>query len=826
MDSIRWSRVKDVLGDALELPASRRAAFLDDACGPDRELREEVEALLEASQDTADFIETPALAQSDDWLSGLIGSRIGPYRVVELLGEGGMGAVYRAVRDDGDFHQQIAIKLVKRGMDTNAILRRFRAERRILAKLDHPNICKLLDGGVTDDGLPYFVMEYLQGTPIQEYCQKRGLPVTERLNLFVQVCSAVEYSHRNLVVHRDLKAKNIVVTEDGVPKLLDFGIAKLLDRDASTNSPDPTVAADRLFTPDYASPEQIRGEPITTAADIYSLGVLLHEILTESRPFQLTGLPHVEMARVVSEEDPPRASSVAPREFCRELQGDLDTIILKAMHKSAERRYGSAQQLSDDIGRCLDGQPVLARGDTTTYRATKFVRRNRTYVIAGALALFGIFAGGLAAAWQRGVAISKEQEARKRFGDIRELAGSFLGELDDELERLPGSTTARAMLARKLLVYLDRLAKEQVGDAALQRDLAVAYERLGDVEGGPTVSNLGHSDNAMAAYSKALGIYERLAHEHPKDAQFVKDQARGYSRMSDIKSLMGDLAGALEFETRSREVREGWLKAYPDDRMMRRLLAANLQSIGNLLDQLGRSEEALPVRRSALNTLEELNANGPVDTNLRLALALAHKRLGRTLHRTQRYSEAIPALQKALEIEQVEVAKDSLSLTNRVNLSFTWNDMGNTHVAREDYAHALDCYKQALKLREELVRSSPKDVRSASLLANTKTRIGSVLFKTNHLEQAMLLLQDALQTRVELAAKDPKNSGARAEVAESYGLVGNIYLQRKDTRLARENYERAQTIFTELKTQGKLIADYMNEPERLAAILDKLKGVS
>ena len=259
MDQFNWSRVKEVLGDALELPPSKRAAYLDETCGNNKALRDEVEALLEASDDTEDFIETPAFAHSDDWLSGLIGERIGPYRIVELLGEGGMGAVYRGVREDGDFQQQIAIKLVKRGMDTNAILRRFRSERRILAQLDHPNICKLLDGGVTDDGLPYFVMEYLQGTPIQYLLPAARTHRSERLNLFVQVCGAVEYSHRNLVVHRDLKAKNILVTEEGIPKLLDFGIAKLLDRDSSTQ-PDPTIAADRLFTPDYASPEQIRGE--------------------------------------------------------------------------------------------------------------------------------------------------------------------------------------------------------------------------------------------------------------------------------------------------------------------------------------------------------------------------------------------------------------------------------------------------------------------------------------------------------------------------------------------------------------------------------------
>ena len=823
MDQVRWSRVKQVLGDALELPDPKRAAFLDQACGSDEELRQEVEALLEVSADVDDFIEKPALAQSDDWLSGLIGSRIGPYRVVELLGEGGMGAVYRAVRDDGDFQQQIAIKLVKRGMDTNAILRRFRAERRILARLDHPNICKLLDGGVTEDGLPYFVMEYLQGAPIQTYCQERKLSVDERLKLFVQLCGAVEYSHRNLVVHRDLKAKNILVTEEGVPKLLDFGIAKLLNDDSATN-PDPTIAADRLFTPDYASPEQIRAESITTAADIYSLGVLLYEILTGHRPFQLNGLPHAEMARVITEQDPPRPSVVAPGEIARELAGDIDTIILKAMHKSPDRRYGSAQTMADDIRRHMAGRPVEAHGDSLGYRARKFLQRNRVLVLAASLALFGLFAGGIAAAWQRGVAISKEQEARKRFGDIRELANSFLGELDTELERLPGSTTAREMLARKVLQYLDQLAKDEVRDTSLQRELAVAYERLADVEGSPLVANLGNTESALDSYRKSIAIIDRLNREVPNNAQFIRDQTRLYSKMSDMRSLVGDLQGALDWEVRARDVREVWVKTHGEDRAMRRGLAGSLQSIAGHLDQLGRYEESLRVRRQALEMVEQLNASGPVDTNLRLALALANKRVGRSLHRNRNYAEAIPYFLKALEIEKQEVARDAVRVNSRVNLSFTWNDMGITQLARGEYTVALECFQEALKLREELVRSNPKDVRSASLLANTKLRIGMALAKLQRVREGLKWMDESLQSREELAAKDPRNSGAQGEVAEVCAALGDTHLQARKPRQAREYYERAQSIFADLRRQGKLAADFRNEPDRLSAALAKLRN--
>ena len=815
IDQARWSRVKEVLGDALELPKSSRVAYLDDVCAGDPDLRAEVEGLLEASDDTIDFIETPALAQSDDWLSGLIGSHIGPYRIVELLGEGGMGAVYRGIRDQGDdFHQQIAIKLVKRGMDTNAILRRFRAERRILAKLDHPNICKLIDGGVTVDGLPYFVMEYLKGIPIQDYCKDRKLTTRERLSLFLQLCSAVEYSHRNLVVHRDLKAKNVLVTDDGVPKLLDFGIAKLLDRDSSTSNPEPTVAADRLFTPDYASPEQVRGETITTAADIYSLGVLLYEILTDRRPLQLTGLPQHEIARILAEQDPPK-----PSEFNRELAGDIETIIAKAMHKSPDRRYSSAQHMADDIRRHLEGRPVQARGDTARYRASKFFQRNKVNVFAASLALFGLFAGGLAAAWQHGVARSKEQEARKRFGDIRELANAFLVELDNELERLPGSTAAREIMARRVLKYLDELAKDEVHDIGLQRELGVAYERLGDVEGGPTVSNLGNTAAAASSYQKAISIFNKLSQQKPDDAQLLADQLRAYGKMADIKLMEGDTQGALDLDLRVRQAREAWVNDHPNDRSAKRALGLNLQNIGSRLDQLGRYEDALKVRLEALRLIEDLNASGPVDANLRLALALANKRLGRTLHRLKRYDEAIPYFLKALDMEKAEVQRDPVNVTSRVNLSFTWNDMGGTHVAMGQLPVGLSCFREALKLREELVRGNPKDVRSASLLATTKLRMAQVIAKQGRPAEALPLMHQSLQSREQLAAKDPKNAGARGEVAEANAVIGDTLIHLRRDHQARDYYQRARAIYTDLKAQGKLSADFQGEPDRLAAVL-------
>lgn len=397
----RWKQVEDVFQSALDFPVERREAFLDEVCGDDATLRGQVEALIQSHDSAGSFIEAPAFAGAnqfvtaplDDPAGGMIGRRVGSYKIVRELGRGGMGAVYLAARDDAIFQKRVAIKLVKRGMDTDFILRRFRHERQILANLDHQNIARLLDGGTTDDGLPYFVMEYVEGQPIHHYCDAASLSISERLRLFRRVCAALAYAHRNQIIHRDIKPGNILVTADGTPKLLDFGIAKLLDPNLAADTIDPTQTALRLMTPEYASPEQVRGQQVTTATDTYSLGVLLYELLSGHRPYPpFSRLPH-ELARVISEENPERPSAVVGHAdgivmtgavkslgpaavtpevigrcrggvtldaLRRELAGDLDQIVLKAMCKEPASRYASVDEFSEDVRRHLEGLPVAA----------------------------------------------------------------------------------------------------------------------------------------------------------------------------------------------------------------------------------------------------------------------------------------------------------------------------------------------------------------------------------------------------------------------------------------------------------------------------------
>jgi WD40 repeat protein/tRNA A-37 threonylcarbamoyl transferase component Bud32 len=430
----RWEQVKTLFEAALEQAPHERAAFLEAACGGDTDLRDEVESLLASDEQGKDFIETPVYEIPADLLvkgpaDTLAGRRIGPYQVLGQIGQGGMGEVYLAERADDRFRKQVAIKVVKRGMDTEAILRRFRNEQQILASLDHANIAKLLDAGTTEDGLSYFIMDYVEGLTIDVYCDTHKLPTRERLALFRTVCSAVGYAHEHYVIHRDLKPSNILITAEGVVKLLDFGIAKALNPDMAAEAVGATTTSLRPMTPEYASPEQVRGGPVTPSSDVYSLGVLLYELLTGHRPYHVKRGTPQEIERVICEKEPEKPSTMIsrveevsstdgqrwitltpksvsetrdgqPDKLRRRLVGDLDNIVLMALRKEPGRRYASAEQFAADLERYLQGRPVLARPDTAGYRAGKFVRRNKAGVAAAALLVLALLGGMVASQWQ------------------------------------------------------------------------------------------------------------------------------------------------------------------------------------------------------------------------------------------------------------------------------------------------------------------------------------------------------------------------------------------------------------------------------------------
>ncbi|HKQ75354.1 MAG TPA: protein kinase [Blastocatellia bacterium] len=458
MTAERSQRLESLFASVAELNPLERAAFLDSACADDPALRSEVESLLEADARAGRFIEMPALeamagAQSNEQAESESESekdrRIGPYKLIREIGHGGMGTVYLAARDDDQFEQMVAIKEIRRGMDTAAIIRRFRHERQILAGLNHPNIARLLDGGATEDGLPWFALEYIEGRPLTEYCDEHRLSIAERLRLFLTVCAAIQYAHQNLVIHRDLKPGNILITAEGTPKLLDFGIAKLLHSEGSDETPDLTSTGLRPMTPAYASPEQARGESVATASDVYSLGVILYELLAGRRPYQITsGMSESEIARVICEQEPVRPSLAVtpartkngaededapsteavnrararqPERLRWRLAGDLDNITLTALRKEPQRRYSSVEQFSEDIRRHLDGLPVTASPDTFVYRAAKLVRRNKASVTFASLAALLLLIVAVVAVWQAQAARRQATIAQRESDKARRI---------------------------------------------------------------------------------------------------------------------------------------------------------------------------------------------------------------------------------------------------------------------------------------------------------------------------------------------------------------------------------------------------------------------
>lgn len=479
--ALRFRRVRELFHHAVDLPPRARREWLDRECGDDRELRDEVQELLASHDEAESFLEEPAAAfLAEEWTAEkearaleLPGARIGPYEIEGELGRGGMGTVYLAHSgDQGHEGTRVAIKLVPAALAAGFLLERFRTERKILAGLDHPNIARLLEAGTSPAGSPFFVMEYVEGEPLDLYCQRRNLSTTKRLRLFRQICGAVQHAHQNLIVHRDLKPGNILVTADGSPKLLDFGIAKLLSPEPPERAADSTATVLRVMTPEYASPEQVKGEPITVASDVYSLGVLFYQLLTGRRPYRLPPRQPHEAARIICEQTPPRPSAVVgwaeeidatetiPLPFSRHeepsllrpskserlrrrLAGDLDTIVMQALRKEPERRYGSVEQLSEDIRRHLEGLPISAHPETLPYLAVKFLRRNRGRLAVLVLLVLAL-AGGLA------FSAREARQAERRLSEVESQTLGLLREIDRELAKLPGSAPARRLVTRRI----------------------------------------------------------------------------------------------------------------------------------------------------------------------------------------------------------------------------------------------------------------------------------------------------------------------------------------------------------------------------------------
>ncbi|MEM9552725.1 MAG: serine/threonine-protein kinase [Acidobacteriota bacterium] len=649
MTDQEWRRLNALVHKALALPASERAEFLERACGDDDALRREAQELVEVDARELDSFEQPAVSLRDEDAADAP-ERVDVYRLVEVIGQGGTGSVYLGVRDDREFEHRVAVKILKRGMDTDEIVARFRTERQILANLEHPNIAELHGGGTTPDHRPYFVLELVEGLPIDRYCDQQALTVRQRIELFLQVCDAVQFAHQNLVVHRDLKPSNILVNSDGEPKLLDFGIAKLLDP-ATGAAGTVTETGWRMMTPEYASPEQVRGEPVTTASDVYALGILLYELLSGRRPYQIERRSQSSVHRTICHTIPERPSSrverppeepstetastlaqrrsTTPPRLRRQLRGDLDTIIQVALHKEPRRRYPSARRLAEDLELYLRGLPISARRDTLGYRMSKLLQRRRREAL---LILLTLVALGVGVAGR----LEQEREAELQR-DRAERVTEFLVDLFEvaDPETSPGADlTAREILDRGVERLDDELRDEPELRARLLATICRVYRNLGLYEqalplaetalalrrSGGTSLDLAQSLDDLGTLNFSLGRYAD-AREQWQEARQLRIRELG-TRHEESTTTTNDLAvtlwklGELEqAESLLRDVLAADRERYGDRHLgiTRSLnnLALLLQEEGKFDDATQLLEESLEIKRRALG-----------DEHPRVALAL------------------------------------------------------------------------------------------------------------------------------------------------------------------------------------------------------------
>ncbi len=816
----RWLQARAIFEDALDLEPQKRSSFIERASDGDEELRREVVSLLEALEKDGDFMETPVTCLTgispEAWMSdSAVGKRFGNYRAIATLAQGGMSTVYLGERADREYVQRVCIKLIRPGFESEIIVRRFVSERQILARLEHPNIARLLDGGRTEEGLPYFVMEYVDGVRLDEYCDSQGLDVPERLKLFCKICEAVHFAHQNLVIHRDIKPGNILVDAAGEPKLLDFGIAKLLAPDAPGLPPESTLTLLRAMTPQYASPEQVRGGVISTASDVYSLGVLLYELLAGHRPYQASGLTP-ETVRAVCEEDPQKPSVAVGREGAvslqgdatltpriialgrgcttgklrRALAGDLDNIVLKAMRKEPERRYASAEQLAEDIRRHLQGLPVRAQEDTLQYRVAKFAGRNKAGLAAAGLVVLTLALGVAATAWQAAI-------AQRRFNEVRALARSNITELHDAIAPLPGSTAARKLLVSRALQYLDGLAKEAWDDASLQRELASAYQQVGDIQGNRYNANLGDTVGALQSYRRAVTIRERLAQDS-NDSAIRLELAAGYERLGDVFGATGKTDLAEAYYRKALDIRKGARPGVGVEEGARaefyRDLASGYYRLGDLL--IGANPpSAAAVYREGLRAALVLSRPEIADAKTRRVVMIGHNKLGRALIENDAtaalatYREAL-SMAKRLWAEKPgdrQARRDLMLAHLRVG-----DALGNPRILNQgNWTGALAHYRRSLDTALTAVVEDRTDSRALGDLGDIHERVGDVLIRLGDPIGALENYAAGLAGRQKLLAKAPTNAQARARVALSYEEIGDVHLATGQPLTALRHHQLA-----------------------------------
>ncbi len=745
-----WARVQDIFDRAIALPQADRDAFLAAEC-PDPDLAQTLRDLLaEAASGSPNLLRSLVEAGAAEVASSAsidpASQTYGPYAIRRELGRGGMGEVYLAHRTDKEFEHQIALKIVRRGLASGEMLSRFRQERQILARLDHPNIVRLLDGGTTPDGIPYLAMDFVEGIPITEFCDARQLDVNARCKLMLPVCDAVAHAHRNLIVHRDLKPANILVTPQGIPKLLDFGIAKLID-----DAADPAVTQLRPLTPDYASPEQLSGAPITTATDVYQLGAILLRLLSGRKPGEA---PHPS------------------------LPSDLDLIVRRAMHPDPALRYPSASVLADDLQRFLDRRPILARPDSFFYSARRWVQRSPLTAVALVIALVSASAGAGAAYYQG-------RRAERRFQQVRSLATSFVFQFDDKLKDLSGSLPARTFAVETALHHLDSLSLEASGDPGLQSELAAAYLSVARIQGDPSSANIGQSDQAFASLEKSLQLSRHLLQLDPKNISATRTLAGALSTKGILLAFVRRQRPAGIDALREAVLTANRLSHSPSLEDLRIILIANVR-LAELLTPAN-PKEGMPFYNTALAAASDAFAISHDDKDrvsagaALIGVARIHRDLGNP-------GEVIRRMNDAAALYAPILAADPNSRNTRRQLSIIYQELaralGNPYFFNVGQPRqALEALQRADSLREAQRSADSTNIdipAGTALLLSNRAAIQLSLDPALALQTA----NSALAISGTLLAKDPKSIYFLRTRENLLNILASIHIRARRPALA------------------------------------------
>jgi len=859
----RWEQIRDVLEEALELAPEQRSAYLDGACSSDPALRKEVEVLLADSANVpTGFLQSSAMAEfiskEIDNIDSVGALEEGQefaqrFRLIRRLGEGGMGQVWLAEQTQ-PVRRQVALKLIKAGMYDEAVVQRFQSERQSLAIMEHPAIAKVFDAGTTPQGQPYFVMEYVPGLPITEYCDQKKLTIRDRLELFIETCEGVQHAHQKAIIHRDLKPANILVVEvDGkpVPRIIDFGLAKVATRQIGGDIR-KTQLGNLVGTPGYMSPEQADAnvQDIDTRTDVYSLGVVLYVLLSGREPFESKqGQKQQldELLRKLREDEPPRPSTkfsgdhhtsnaiaeargTEPRQLTRTLRGDLDWITMKALEKDRARRYGAPSDLTADIRHYLNHEPVLARPASVAYRSGKFVKRHKLALAVASVFALMVLAGAVAIVREAQIARMQEARAERRFNDVRSLANSLLFDVYDSIQDLPGSTPARRIVADRALHYLDTLSQESAGSPDLERELATAYERVGDVQANPFFANLGDIAGGIQSYRKALRIRLDLAGDHPRAFSDQAALVATYMNLGLALENNLDFAAAMDAYRKAYAIATVWAVDRKDDPQAQETLAGVCFSLAILLADQGDVDGSLNYYRKSAAIREAIRGGSMAFRNqVQTRLAGVYGYMAGDFSLEGDFASAIALQSKTHDILAAQIAVDPQNSQLREFLLQSEYWTAKYSEQKGDYRQAISIYREAFAGYQKLSTADPRDALAMRYLGLCEMGMGNSLASLGNVAEGIQHGRQAVQIFTALAsaslgsptnrvlalahsqsalANDFKRAAARPAAPESEAIA--------NWRTARYWFQQSLNQLQTLKQRNLLGPSDLSEPDRVA----------